>query len=355
MSEKIAAIDATLVAGTSTGDSSYWTGLLKGLAQVPSEFRFLLYSNREPDENVPKLDDRFQWKVLRAKRRWLSAVSMPSHARSDGACVFHTQYSLSPLARGGVTTIHDVSFFLEPNWFQPKDRFLLRRTVPPSARRARKVITVSETSKADIVRYLRVSADKVSVTPLAADSMFRPTEPTEVLRKYGIDGPYLFALGTRWPRKNMKLAAEMIERLPDSVPHKLLLAGKEGWGEQRAGKRTRTLGYVPNEDLPALYSGASLFLMPSLYEGFGIPVLEAMACGTPVVSSSGGALPEVVGNAGRIIDSFEPSDWANRIQALLSDSNILKSMREQGLERSKQFSWVRVAEQTLEVYREAAE
>ena len=355
MSKRIVAIDATLVAGTSTGDSTYWTGLLEGLAQTQSEFRFLLLSNREPGPDVPELDDRFEWKVLRSKGRWLSAVAMPRFAAASGACVFHTQYTLSPLARGGVTTIHDVSFFVEPNWFRPKDRFLLRRTVPPSARRAKRVITVSENSKADIVRFLCVGREKVAVTPLAAGRQFVPTDPTNTLKKYEIEEPYLFALGTRWPRKNIQLAVEACERLPKSVPHRLLVAGKEGWGVQESGKRTRYLGYVQAEDLPALYSGASLFLMPSLYEGFGLPVLEAMACGTPVVCSVGGSLSEVAGEAGRIVQSFDANDWANEIQTVLGDANIIESLRDKGLARAKQFDWVRTAEQTLEVYREAAE
>ncbi len=354
MPEKLVAIDATLVAGTNTGDSTYWTELVQALSDTPNEFRFLLLSNNEPSQKVPALGDRFTWVRLHSKRRWQSLVAMPQYAKQQGASVFHTQYSLSPLAVGGVTTIHDVSFFVEPGWFKPKDRILLRRSVPASAKRAKKVITVSETSKSEIVKYLKVPGDKVAVTPLAASDRFAPVDSSKVLSKYGISGPYLLAVGTQWPRKNLNLAIGACELLASRFPHQLVIAGKYGWGENSPGKRTKLIGYVEPGELASLYSGADLFLMPSLHEGFGLPVLEAMACGTPVIASSGGALPEVVGNSGVKVDSFEPKDWANQIESLLGDADNLKSLSEMGQRRSKEFSWRRTAELTLDVYREVA-
>src|SRR5438876_631780 len=166
------ALDATLVGGRNTGDTSYWNGLLSGLAEVASEFDFLLLSDSpQPHE----YGERFRWvRLPRVSRKWFSLVTMPLAARRMGAQVFHTQYTLSPFAKKGVATIHDVSFFIGPEWFKPKDRFLLQRFVPPSAKRAAKVITVSEAGKRDLVRYLGIAPEKVAVTYNAAGDIFKP-------------------------------------------------------------------------------------------------------------------------------------------------------------------------------------
>ena len=345
------AIDATLVAGSNTGDSSYWTGLLGGLEKLDSEFRFILLSNRELPSGL-SLGNRFAWKRLPARnRRWLSLVTMPLAARKLGADVFHTQYTLSPLARNGITTIHDVSFFIGPQWFKPRDLLLMRGTVPGSAKRAKAVITVSETSRSDIVEHLQVDPSKVFVTYNAAAPFFRPTDPEDAKREFGIDGPYILTIGARWPRKNLALAIRAAGLLPKRVPHDLLVIGKEGWGDEGGNSRTVSTGYIPNAQLPALYSGASLYLFPSFYEGFGIPMLEAFACGTPVLASNGGALPEVSGGAAEIMEDWTPEAWAARIEALLSDSSKLAQMVDRGVSRAAEFTWENAARKTLDVYR----
>ncbi|MDQ2985667.1 MAG: glycosyltransferase family 4 protein [Armatimonadota bacterium] len=353
MSKPIVAIDATLAFGTNTGDSTYWTGLLAGLAGAESPFDYLLLSDQSKPAASP-----FDWKQISAgHRRWRSLVAMPMAARRAGANVYHTQYTLSPLVRNGVTTIHDVSFFIGPEWFKPKDRLLMQRTVPASAKRAKKVITVSESSKLDVVKFTGVPSDKVVVTYNAAPPWFKPMTRDEAapsLKKLGIETPYLLAIGARWPRKNLALAIRAAELLPARLPHRLLVVGKEGWGDEGGGARTVATGYMPNESLPPLYAGAELFLFPSLYEGFGIPMVEAFASGTPVLASSGGSLPEVSGGAAEIVRSFDALAWASAIEALLDDSSKIAAMRERGLIRSKDFSWKQTATRTIEVYAEVA-
>ncbi|MGI8924965.1 MAG: glycosyltransferase family 4 protein [Fimbriimonadales bacterium] len=356
MPRTLIAIDATLVLGENTGDSTYWTGLLSGLADIESEFDFVLLSDQDKPPNLDLPEERFTWTMLPKRRsRWFSRVTLPVAARKLGAGAFHTQYSLSPLARNGITTIHDVSFFIGPEWFKPKDRFLLRRSVPASAMRAVKVITVSETSKRDIVSYLRVPPGKVAVTYNAAQPYFRPTEPGPVLKSLGIDSPYLLTIGARWPRKNIALAIQAAALLPERLSHKLIVTGKEGWGDEGESPRVVSTGYLANEQLPALYSGASIYLLPSHYEGFGLPMLEAFACGTPVLSSSGGALPEVSAGAAEIMNEATPGAWAAKIQELLADSSKLAEMRDRGFARAAQFSWQETARRTLDVYREVCQ
>lgn len=353
MPRPLIALDTTLVGGRNTGDSSYWNGLLSGLATVDSEFDFLLLSDLPPPR---EFGERFRWvRLPRVSRRWFSLVTMPLSARRMGAQVFHTQYTLSPFAKNGVTTIHDVSFFVGPEWFRAKDRFLLQRFVPSSAKRAAKVITVSEAGKRDIVRYLGVAPDKVAVTYNAVSDIFKPVAEAErkaAQDKFSIRGPYLLALGSRWPRKNLRLAIAAVGLLPKNLEHKLIVVGKEGWGAEGGNERTISTGYLPDEMLPSLYSGADLFLFPSHYEGFGIPMLEAFACGTPVLSSAGGALPEVSGGAAEILIDMSPEAWSSKIVELLTDSSKLHAMRERGFARAKDFSWTDTARRTLEVYRE---
>jgi glycosyltransferase involved in cell wall biosynthesis len=354
--------DARLVGGTSTGDSTYWTGLLFGLSQLERTPRLLLYSNAPRPSSVPWRPE-WQWIELPysgplAGRRW-SFFTFPKAARAAGAEVIHVQYAMSPLVgRIGVTTIHDVSFFVGPQWFGAKDRFLLQRSVPAAAKRAARVIAVSDTSKGELERYLPGAVGKTRVTKLAAAPWIKPVDRAEAKARvkavFGEQGPYLLSVGTRWARKNQELAVAAVEGLPANLPHRLLMAGKNP--APFTGSRVRGLGYVSEEDLCALYSGAEAFLFPSLHEGFGIPALEAMSCGTPVVCGNGGALPEVVGDAGIVVPSYEVSAWTEELVKLLSgadgqsgSSNLLS---QKGLARASEFSWRATAEATLKVYDE---
>lgn len=358
MDPLIVAIDARLAGKSFTGDSTYWTGLLHGMSQVESDFRLLLFSNASKPERIPD-DPRFEWIVLSSmsSRLW-SLVRFPLVARRRGARVLHTQYNVSFLAGPrAVTTVHDASFFLEPSWFRPIDRVLLQRGVPSSARRAAKVVTVSETSKRDIVRFMPEAASKIAVTPLACNIEVSPMpreEALKVVAEMRIEPPFLLAVGTRWPRKNLQLAFEAARLLPRTLPHSLVVAGKAGWGPEEIHERIRLCGYVEGHQLNALYSTADLLLVPSKYEGFGLTLLEGFACGCPVVCSAGGSLPEVAGDAALVIDSWSAGDWARDIENLLGDSSKLAAMREAGRRREKSFSWKRTAELTLEAYKEAA-
>ncbi|MBI1756420.1 MAG: glycosyltransferase family 4 protein [Fimbriimonas ginsengisoli] len=357
MTSPTVALDARLVGGTSTGDSTYWTGLLHGIASLGPRMRFLLFSNAERPPGIPWCD-AFEWITVPARSgRWWSLATFPRAARKAGADLVHTQYTLSPLAGAGITTIHDVSFFIGPEWFKRRDLAILRRTVPASAKRARAVLTVSETSKGEIEKFIPAAKGKVTATPLACPPWIVPVARAEAQAKvqaaFGLDGPYMLSVGTRWPRKNMKLAVQAGQLLSSRFPHRLVLTGKPGWGEERSGERVLATGYVDAPLLSALYSAADLYLAPSFHEGFGLPILEAFACGCPVLCSEGGALPETVGDAAQIQAGWDMREWTQAIEALLGDSSKLDALRKRGLARVAEFSWETTARKTLEIYERA--
>lgn len=262
----------------------------------------------------------------------------------------HTQYNLSPLARGGITTVHDVSFFIGPEWFKARDLLIMRRFVPSSVKRAARVIAVSETDKLEIESYIPAAKGKTAVTPLACPTHIDPTAEVDVRSQFDIEGPFLLTVGTRWPRKNMALAVEAASK----TPYPLVITGKAAWGEGALPSTAKPTGYVDDKTLSALYREASLYLAPSRHEGFGLPLLEAFACGCPVLCSSGGALPEVAGDAAVVMKSWEAVDWTQAILELMNDSSKLDDLRRRGRNRLSHFSWERTAELTMDVYRQVA-
>ena len=360
MTSRIVAIDARVVLGTSTGDSTYWTGLVGGLKQTDTNFRIHLIS-RTPKPAGLELDDRFVWETVpSASSRWWSLVLFPLRARKIGARAIHAQYSLSPLVGNrGITTIHDVSFLIGPDWFKPKDRLILSRSVPLAVKRARKVLAVSETCRTEIENFIPAAKGKTIVTFNACPDWIQSVDPEIARRRVAseldLKEPFLLTVGTRWPRKNMRLAVDAASGISNRFPHALAVTGKFGWGDDGLGTRGKAVGYVSTELLSCLYSSASLYLAPSRHEGFGIPVLEAFRCGCPVVCSSGGALPEVADDAAIVEQSWEAASWTASIEKLLDDPSKLESLKKRGIEREKRFTWRETAERTLEVYGEVAE
>ncbi|MDX2066747.1 MAG: glycosyltransferase family 1 protein [Fimbriimonadaceae bacterium] len=348
--------DASLAYGNQTGDSTYWTMLLESiqtLADAPVEGVAI---SPFPAPAEWRDTDAVRWMTVPTRSRtWWSLVQFPMAAQRLRADVVHLQYNASPLLRQPfVTTIHDISFVIGPEWFRPRDRWLLQTRIPRTIARARRVITVSETSRGEIESTYPAAVGKTEVTPNACPRWIQPVPPqaararaTELL---GTDAPYALTVGTRWPRKNMALAIDAVEWLPPEVPLRLAVTGKAGWGDQSVPSRGIATGYVSNEDLSALYSAADVYLAPSRHEGFGIPVLEAMRCGCPVLASRGGALPEVVGDAGLVVDSWEASAWTQQLRRLRESPGMMAEMRARGRERERQYDWVTTARRTLAVY-----
>ncbi len=371
-------IDARTLSGRYTGDRTYWRGLLGGLAAVGAENEYLLYTRLPLEgEPPPGLGPNFHWRTLPTPNHdalWM-LTAFPQALKKDQIDVAHTQYNIPLLGTPCpvVTTVHDVSFRVHPEYFLPKDRWILNTLVPRSMSKAARVIAVSESTRRDILRhYKQIPKEHVTVILEAADSRFAPprdgqeTARTVSNTRLGLDDrPYLLAVGVLQPRKNLALLLDAFALLklgPNPPPHRLIIAGKRGWLDEtdaqlaalppEVAREVTLAGYVADEDLPNLYGGADALCYPSRYEGFGLPPLEAMACGCPVLCSRTSSLPEVVGDAGILLPADDSNAWANALAKLLSSPVVLARWRERGPERAALFSWKTAAQETLKIYEE---
>jgi glycosyltransferase involved in cell wall biosynthesis len=363
-------IDARPLCAPKTGDRTYLLGLLEGLARVGADHEVILYFDQPPPADVP-FARGWQTRVVTAPhpRLW-TPLTLPDAARVDRCDVLHVQY-IAPTCRRPrvVTTIHDVTFRLHPEWFPLKDRLLLDWGIRKSLRTVAAIITGSECTRQDLARVYGVPPERVALTPYAVSPTFRPPADQsmvqDVLARHGIKTPYALFVGVLQPRKNLPrlISAFRIARERAGLPHRLVIAGKVGWKaapivaaiqQAEAAGHAQYVGYVPDVDLPALYGGAAAFLFPTLYEGFGLPVLEALACGTPTLTSNVSALPEVAGDAALLADPTDEPSLADAIIALLTDESLRARLAAAGPARARQFTWERTAQLTLECYREVA-
>jgi len=277
--------------------------------------------------------------------------------------VFHSSDWLQPPTKAKkVTTIHDLTIYKHPESFISRGGHDIvlnqKRRLSWVKRECDRVIVDSKATERDVIEILKIPKEKLRVIYLAADKNFRPQKIKKiekVKRKYKIKKDYLLAVGTYEPRKNFKRVVEAF-RLLDNKKLELVIVGKFGWGKLPSDFKHQTsnikfLGFVPTGELPALYSGSSCFVYPSLYEGFGLPVLEAMACGCPVVTSGRGSLLEIAQNTAVLVDPLKTEDIAKGIARAVEEREVL---REKGLKKASQFSWEKTACQTLEVYQELA-
>ena len=295
-------------------------------------------------------------------------------ARRAGLDVVHDPMGISPFAvprRLGpyrrVVTIHDMIPFVYPETHARLTNILFQRYIPRTLRYVDRMITDSEASKRDILRFFDIPESRVQVIACGVSARFRPVPAVEceqARQRHGLRQPYILTLGALQARKNLgglfEAYAELRRR---GLRHQLVVVGKKAWKTEGIFRTLTALGleddvvltgYVDDVDLPALYSGASAFAFPSLYEGFGLPPLEAMACGTPVVTSNTSSLPEVVGEAGIMVDPHDVQSLADALERVLTDPALASTLRERGLERARRFTWERAARAHLEIYAELA-
>lgn len=264
-----------------------------------------------------------------------------------------------------VVTVHDLSFLRYPHLFRPANPFYLRLFTRLSVRRAQRVIAVSAHTAEETVRLLGVAREKIRVVYHGVDPIFRPLAAEEVAAfraRRGLPDRFILFVGTLEPRKNLVRLIEAFARSGVDAETTLVLAGARGWYDdevfatvERLGLSSRVHfpGYVPNDELPLWYNAARAFAYPSLYEGFGLPVLEAQACGTPVLTSSVSALPEAAGDGALMVDPYDVEAIAGGLRSLLTDETLREVLRQRGLEHAARFSWPRTAAETVTVYQEA--
>ncbi len=335
------AIDAHSVGTGLGGNESYATNLIEGLAEIDSVNSYTLYVTRR--EALERFSNRWPNFSVRTTLPHSPLIRIPltlsAELRRNPVDVLHVQFTAPPFSPCPVVvSIHDLSFEHLPQTFK---------------------WTYS------------INPANVSVIPLAAPAHFRPTrdevELQRVRQTYGIEGDYILSVGAIQPRKNLSRLVAAYSRLrwarPEGKLPQLVLVGKCAWLYDETLRTIKELeisnsviltGYVPEADLPALYSGALCFVYPSYFEGFGLPPLEAMKCGAPVIVGDKTSLPEVVGDAGILVDPFDIDELAAAIQKLIADSELRMQLRVKGLERAKLFDWQETARQTLAVYERAA-
>lgn len=271
---------------------------------------------------------------------------------------------------GTIAVVHDMAYKSYPETVRTKTKCFLESSMEKSCRRATRIITISEFSKSEIIRYMSIAEDKISVVPLGVDiQRFHTGYPKEVIeetkRKYCIFGKYILYLGTIEPRKNIQKLVQayaVLKKEREFVPP-LILAGGKGWlcdeiyasvKELDLEDSVKFLGYVSDEDAPRLLCGADLFVFPSLYEGFGLPVLEAMACGVPVVTSNISSLPEIAHEAAILVNPNDTSAIMQGMDKLIQDENLRQKYIEAGLKRAQEYTWKKTADRYIEICEEIA-
>lgn len=345
--------------------------LLRALAKVDPANEYLLFS----PGSAPRISQirNSPFAIRNLTKLWFEQISFPRACQREEVDVAHVPYFAPPLRPTSptVVTIHDLIPLILPAYRGSLLVQLYTRLVSAAARRAEAIIADSECSKRDIVRLLGMPPERVHVIYLAGDERFRPVEDVTHLeairRKYSLPERYVLYLGGFDQRKNLATLLQAFAHLRKALGDKyqLAIAGelpaqdtpffphprRLAW-EVGLEKGVIFIGWVSEEDKPALYSAATLFVFPSLYEGFGLPVLEAMACGTPVIASNAASLTEVVGDGGLLVEPQDVDALAEAMIAVLTDSRLRASLRQRGLEQARRFSWERTARETLGVYRE---
>ncbi|MGE5392300.1 MAG: glycosyltransferase family 4 protein [Candidatus Saccharibacteria bacterium] len=348
-----------------TGVERYAAELIRHLAETDRTNEYVLYFRTKPQAWFHALPPNFRLRLIPFPKFW-------TQIRLSWEMLVHPVDVLMILAsalpfyhpRNSVVTVHDVAFEMFPEAFTGFMRRYLVFFTRFAVKRARRIVAVSESTKRDLMRLYGCPKDKIEVIHLGRDEKFSPVpyaDAQAVLDKHGlIYKKYILFVGTLQPRKNIARLVEAFIKLrkENRIEEKLVIIGGRGWlwkpileKIQAAGLKDaiQVLGYVEDGELPAIYSGASLLTLPALYEGFGLPPLEAMACGTPVVVSNVSSLPEVAGEAGVLVDPLNVNSIAGGLLRVLIDPELKKKMSAEGLKQAERFSWDRTAKKTLEL------
>ena len=349
------------------GISWYIFNLLQNLPLVEADFRYTAFLHDRAFQGAGLQTQFSRWPTQRPAMRILwEQLIQPSALYRAKADLYHAMAFVSPLMLPcpSVVTVYDLSFLRFPEAFRPINRYYLRYLTALSVRRAKAVITISESTRQDVINLLGKPADQVHTIYCGVDDSFRPLSLAEVAifkQQQNLPDRFILYLGTLEPRKNLsgliRAYGQLCQLDPTTPP--LIVVGGKGWYYQAVftlvtdlglQDRVKFPGYVPQAQLPLWYNAASLFLYPSLFEGFGLPVLEAMSCGTPVVTSNISSLPEVAGQAGALVNPNNPAQLAHTMHLILTQPDLQQTMRARGLQQATQFRWDKAAQETIMVY-----
>ncbi len=359
MSEFRVALDLTMARLGRTGPAVYADRLAAALAPALGD-RLVRIASRLA---APPAARRTATDRLRTLGRdlWWHQLGVSLAARGAGAALLHMPAGLGPVRAllPTVVTIHDTIVLRFPELFRPWHRHYTRTVLPRLARSAAAVITGSEATRTDLVEHLGVLPDRIAVVPYGVDALFAPMaaesdEARAVAARYRLPRHFVLAVGAIEPRKNLPRILEAVHRLRGRAATAgitLVHAGPEGWLADDVPRDTaRFLGYVPVADLRVLYGLARTLVYPSLWEGFGLPVIEAMACGCPVITSAVSALPEVAGGAALLVEPTSTDALAAALERVWTDEGLRRDLVARGLERARAFTWERTARETMAVY-----
>jgi glycosyltransferase involved in cell wall biosynthesis len=356
-----------------TGIGTYTENVLKNILEIDKESYFHIYWAGDNYEDFMKHNTKI---IMSSKKhhRFFEQYYFPDNLKNENIDVFHIPQNGIGISEyttcKKIVTIHDLIPYMMPETVGKGYLSKFLRELPKVVELSDAIITVSEWSKKDILKFFPIDESKVHVTPLAADKKYMPLDrekcKVELKNKYNITKPFILYIGGFSPRKNVKALliafSQVFSKL--KIEHQLVIVGATKDDGNYLSKMSSSLdvssniiftGFVPEDDLPNLYNSCEAFVYPSLYEGFGLPPLEAMSCGTPVITSNISSIPEVVGDSGILIDPFSTVSLIEALELVLNDDKKKQELREKGLARASEYSWRKTAEQTLEVYKKVIE
>jgi glycosyltransferase involved in cell wall biosynthesis len=366
-------IDGRYIADHFPGIGRYTYNLATKLPELAPDTDFVLFHNPRLLNTRYDLGRLASFSNLRPQPAGIPIRSLKeqhqfrSLAKALSLDLFHSPYYVMPywLPCPSVVTMYDLIPLIYPHSLPHRwSSWAFRATASLATRRASRIIAISESTRKDLARFFGTSADKTTVIHLAPDDSFRPLDRhqwEDTIRAYGLPERYMLYLGINKPHKNLVFLLQVFGELRTDT--KLVLAGKEDRRYPQAREEARRLGLgdrvvflgdVPENDLPRIYNGAQVFVFPSLYEGFGLPVLEAMACGTPVVCSTSSSLPEIVGDAAITLDPQDRESWRTALTEVLKNEELRGELKAKSLAQANRFSWEKTARDTLNVYRSVA-
>ena len=354
------------------GTGNYVYNLVKALAKIDSKNNYRLYLKKPVSKEFYFEQKNFHFRPLGSLtyRTFWSQMRLPVELFSHKPEILHIPagHKIPPFQPcKTIVTIYDTAFLTFKNYFHPSVRWRSVKFTRHAIRHADRIIAISESTKKDITDFYEVNPDRIVVIYLGVEEIYRPLNDMDrinkIRQKYNVKSDYILFVGVLQPRKNISRLIKAFNSLlrRKEKDYQLVIVGKKGWlykeifqtvKELRLEDKVIFTGYVPREEIPILMNGAKLFVFPSLYEGFGIPLLEAMACGTPVIASKVSSIPEIVGDAGCLFDPYNEKEITEVMFDVLSKEGLRKEMSKNGLERAKLFSWEKAARETLSVYEE---